>query len=78
MASTTAQFYASYMKIEHPVVQQVRREAFGEDIGQFSWTSAEEGRRFYALLGLGEDSRVLDFCWQEGRRCSWPAPQGAA
>jgi SAM-dependent methyltransferase len=66
MVPTNAQFYASYMKIEHPIVQQVRREAFGEDIGQFSWTSAEEGRRFYALLGLGEDSRVLDFCCGAG------------
>jgi hypothetical protein len=42
MAPTDAGFYTSYMKVEHPLVQRVRREAFGEDIGQFSWTSAEE------------------------------------
>ncbi len=66
MASSDAQFYASYMKVEHPVVRQVRREAFGEDIGQFGWTSAEEARRFYALLGLGKASRVLDVCCGAG------------
>lgn len=55
-----SEFYASYMKVTHPVIQRVRREAFGEDIGQFSWTSAEEARRFYGLLGLSSSSRVLD------------------
>jgi SAM-dependent methyltransferase len=54
------EFYASYMKVAHPVIQKVRREAFGEDIGQFSWTSADEARRFYTLLGLSTTSRVLD------------------
>ena len=38
----------------------VRAEAFGEDIGQFSWTTADEHRRFQADLGLGPDSRVLE------------------
>ncbi|HEY7381939.1 MAG TPA: methyltransferase domain-containing protein [Gaiella sp.] len=38
----------------------VRAEAFGEDIGQFSWTTAEEHRRFQAELRLGAASRVLE------------------
>jgi SAM-dependent methyltransferase len=38
----------------------VRAEAFGEDIGQFSWTTADEHRRFQAALRLGPDSRVLE------------------
>jgi SAM-dependent methyltransferase len=60
------ELYASYMKIENPIVRKVRREAFGEDIGQFSWTSADEARRFYVLLGLGPTSRVLDVCCGAG------------
>jgi hypothetical protein len=38
----------------------VRAEAFGEDIGQFSWTTADEHRRFQAELRVGSDSRVLE------------------
>lgn len=38
----------------------IRRAAFGEDLGQFSWTTADEQRRFHALLGLGLDTHVLD------------------
>ena len=38
----------------------IRAAAFGEDIGQFSWTTADEHRRFQAELGLGPDSRVLE------------------
>jgi SAM-dependent methyltransferase len=38
----------------------VRVETFGEDIGQFSWTTADEHRRFQAALEIGPDSRVLE------------------
>jgi SAM-dependent methyltransferase len=38
----------------------IRAAAFGEDIGQFSWTTADEHRRFQAELGLGAGSRVLE------------------
>src|SRR5512139_1440687 len=54
------------MKVTHPVIQKVRREAFGEDIGQFSWTSADEARRFYTLLDLSSTSRVLDLACGAG------------
>jgi SAM-dependent methyltransferase len=38
----------------------VRAEAFGEDIGQFSWTTADEHRRFQVTLEIGEESHVLE------------------
>ena len=38
---------------------EIRAEAFGEDIGQFSWTTADEHRRFQATLEIGPESRVL-------------------
>jgi len=38
----------------------IRAAAFGEDIGQFSWTTADEHRRFQVELGLGPGSRVLE------------------
>lgn len=39
---------------------EIRAEAFGEDIGQFSWTTADEHRRFQATLEIGPESRVLE------------------
>jgi SAM-dependent methyltransferase len=59
-------FYASYMQIEHPVVRQVRRAAFGEDIGQFGWTTADEMRRFARTLELGPTRQVLDVACGSG------------
>src|SRR5215208_4228558 len=38
----------------------VRREAFGEDIGQNGWTTAEEQDEFAHWLGVGPGDRVLD------------------
>jgi SAM-dependent methyltransferase len=38
----------------------IRTAAFEEDIGQFSWTTADEHRRFQARLGIGAASRVLE------------------
>jgi SAM-dependent methyltransferase len=64
--ATGNEFFSSYMKIADPLVQQVRREAFGEDIGQFSWTSADECRRLHAMLELGPQSRVLDVACGSG------------
>jgi hypothetical protein len=39
------------------VLAAVRRETFGEDIGQNSWTSAEEYARFAGWLGLRRGAR---------------------
>jgi len=44
----------------------VRARTFGEDIGQFSWTTADEQRRFQALLGIGPHSRVLEIASGSG------------
>jgi SAM-dependent methyltransferase len=38
----------------------VRREAFGEDLGQSSWLTATEWLEFADLLGIGRDSDVLE------------------
>jgi cyclopropane fatty-acyl-phospholipid synthase-like methyltransferase len=59
-------FYSSYMQINDPLVVSVRREAFGEDIGQFGWTTADEMRHFFELLQLGPQSRVLDVACGSG------------
>ncbi len=43
-----------------PVYEAVRRDAYGEDIGQQSWLTADELRRFIAWLELSPTSHVID------------------
>jgi SAM-dependent methyltransferase len=44
----------------------IREAAFGEDLGQFSWTTAPEYRRFLDLLGIDATSAVLDVACGSG------------
>ena len=39
---------------------RVRAEAFGEEIGQNSWLTADEHRHFFEWLELGPESEVLE------------------
>jgi cyclopropane fatty-acyl-phospholipid synthase-like methyltransferase len=41
-------------------MQQARREAYGEDIGQHSWVSVDELRADIGRLSLTASSRILD------------------
>ena len=49
-----------YRHFDLPVMRQLRRDAYGEDIGQHSWVSAEELRADIQRLQLDESSRLLD------------------
>jgi len=49
-----------YRYFHLPVMRQVRTEAYGEDLGQHSWVSAEELRRDIQLLELSRSSYLLD------------------
>lgn len=49
-----------YRHFDSPVMRQLRRDAYGEDIGQHSWVSAEELRADIQRLRLHESSRLLD------------------
>ncbi len=39
---------------------EIRAEAFGEEIGQNSWLTADEHRGFFRMLGLDESTEVLE------------------
>ena len=43
---------ANYGNFESELYAEIRREAFGEDIGQSSWLTADEQDRFLAPLAL--------------------------
>jgi len=49
-----------YREFDSDLMRQIRREAYGEDIGQHSWVSAEEMRADIRRLGLTSTSRFLD------------------
>jgi SAM-dependent methyltransferase len=53
-------YQALYSGFDSPLMRQIRREAYGEDIGQHSWVGAEELRADIRRLGLSPSSRLLD------------------
>jgi SAM-dependent methyltransferase len=59
-------YSAQYGQFAAEVHGQVRRAAFGEDIGQNSWLTVEELERFAGWLELGKSSRLLDVACGSG------------
>ncbi len=56
----TGYYDDTYVHADDALKAAVRRDAFGEDIGQFSWLTAAEHREFVVWLGLGASSEVLE------------------
>ena len=57
---TTTQYDAAYGHFQTSLYQEIRREAFGEDIGQNSWLTAGEQDKFLSWLGLTAGKTLLD------------------
>ena len=56
----------------------VRRETYGEDLGQVSWITLPEAQEFFRLLGLGPGQRALDIaCGSGGVTCRMALETGA-
>jgi SAM-dependent methyltransferase len=49
-----------YSRFDSALMRRLRAEAYGTDIGQHSWVTAEELEEDVPLLALSEASRVLD------------------
>jgi SAM-dependent methyltransferase len=57
---------------------EVRRETYGEDLGQASWITADEARGWFDLLRLGAGTRALEVaCGSGGVTCALAARTGA-
>jgi len=54
------QYNANYGNFQTELYAQIRREAFGEDIGQNSWLTSEEQDRFLGWLDLSPGKTLLD------------------
>ena len=57
---------AQYGRFSSELYASIRREAFGEDIGQNSWLTSDEHDLFIDWLSLTKDSRVLDVACGSG------------
>jgi SAM-dependent methyltransferase len=53
-------YEASYASFDSPLMRRLRRDAYGEDIGQHSWVAADELRADIHRLELHSTSRLLD------------------
>ena len=57
---SAGQYNANYGNFQQELYAQIRREAFGEDIGQNSWLTADEQDRFLEWLDLSPGKTLLD------------------
>ena len=53
-------YESSYREFDSPLMRQIRREAYGEDIGQHSWVDAGAMRADIERLALTPASRLVD------------------
>ena len=61
MTKPADDLYGAYRQFDDPVLSAVRRETFGEDFGQNSWTTDDEYARLVVpSLDLAEDEHVLE------------------
>jgi len=66
-ASADFEFYrAHYARFGTELSAEVRREAYGEDLGQTGWRTAAEQAEIADHLRLGPDSHVLDIACGAG------------
>jgi 2-polyprenyl-3-methyl-5-hydroxy-6-metoxy-1,4-benzoquinol methylase len=64
--SRVRHYDANYRNFRTELYAKIRREAFGEDIGQSSWITADEQDRFLGLLELSPGKRLLDVACGSG------------
>jgi len=63
---TSAHYDANYGNFQTELYAQIRRDAFGEDIGQSSWLTADEQDKFLAWLNLSSGKTLLDVACGSG------------
>jgi SAM-dependent methyltransferase len=60
MSERAGILYGSYRHFSDPVLDAIRKETFGEDIGRNSWVTVEEHDAFLAWLELSGGHHVLE------------------
>jgi SAM-dependent methyltransferase len=59
-AGDASDYEGTYRTFDSPLHRALREEAYGEDIGQHSWVTAEELRADVARLRLTREARLID------------------
>ena len=78
-ASSEAHYNLNYGDFRGHLYAEIRREAFGQDIGQNSWHTADEQDRFLTWLELSSGKRLLDVaCGAGGPALRIAAASGCA
>src|SRR6185295_18708202 len=57
---TSTGYDALYTSFDSPLMEQIRRESYAEDIGQHSWVTSDQLRSDLERLSLRSSSRLLD------------------
>lgn len=57
---TTTHYDANYGNFQTSLYEEIRRDAYGEDIGQYSWLTASEQDKFISWLRLAAGRAFLD------------------
>jgi len=65
-AAASRHYDANYDNFQTELYAQIRREAFGEDIGQSSWLTADEQDKFLSWLNLSSGKTLLDVACGSG------------
>jgi ubiquinone/menaquinone biosynthesis C-methylase UbiE len=66
MSSKVDMFDIYFGNFSGPAFQNIRKETYGEDIGQFCWVTADEYRDFIKYLNIETDDNVLDIASGSG------------
>jgi len=66
MASKIELFYDTYKHYADELYKEIREETYSEDIGQTSWLTADEYRRFFDILKLSPGQKVLEVATGSG------------
>jgi len=66
MSNQVDLYNSTYGNFQEQVLAAVRRETFGEDIGQNSWITTDEYDAFYSWLKLSPDDHVLEIASGSG------------
>ncbi|MBI3478476.1 MAG: class I SAM-dependent methyltransferase [Acidobacteria bacterium] len=66
LRAASRHYDANYGNFQTELYAQIRREAFGEDIGQSSWLTSDEQDRFLHSLNLSPGKSLLDVACGSG------------
>lgn len=66
MKSKVELYSGTYKYYAEDLYREIRKETYGEDIGQNSWLTVDEYRYFFSLLKLSPDKKVLEIATGSG------------